>query len=310
MKIMVLYNDTAGKSDAKATAEAFQTYLEEHDPESVAFLQPSNPDIKPETIQKNAQEHQIDSIAIIGGDGTIHHVLQTFVEQLDTLTVGIIPGGTVNNFARMLGIPLKHEEAFATILTGDKRKVDYGLVNDSIMISTLTIGLLADTAAATSQEEKQQLGPLAFVKRFLHYLIKKKQYKLEIITDGKRWRGKSQLLTVIMSNSAGGFTNFDELALPDDGLFHLILLPKLSLFAFIFNLPRIIRGQIAKVPGVLYFTAKEIDIRGQDKTVYTRTDGDPTDNLPIKMKVVPQALSVRVPKDTTGPKNKLIEEKQ
>ncbi len=32
MKIMVLYNDTAGKSDAKDTAESFKNYLEEHDP--------------------------------------------------------------------------------------------------------------------------------------------------------------------------------------------------------------------------------------------------------------------------------------
>lgn len=52
MKIMVLYNDTAGKSDAKDTAESFKNYLEEHDPKSEAVLQPSNPDIEPETIQK------------------------------------------------------------------------------------------------------------------------------------------------------------------------------------------------------------------------------------------------------------------
>lgn len=294
MKIMVLYNDTAGKSDAKDTAEAFKNYLEEHDPKSEAVLQPSNPDIEPETIKKNAKENQIDTIAIIGGDGTIHHALQTFVDQLDKLTVAIIPGGTVNNFARMLGIPLKSEEAFETILNGIDRQIDYGLVNDSMMISTMTIGLLADTAAATSQEEKQQFGPLAFTKRFFHYLFKKKQYKLEIIADGKRWRGKSQLLTVVMSNSAGGFTNFDELARPDDGLFHMILLPKLNLLEFIIYLPRIIRGRIAKVPGVEYFTANEIEIRAQEKTVYTRTDGDPTDNLPVKMKVMKQALRVRV----------------
>ena len=95
------------------------------------------------------------------------------MDQLDKLTVAIIPGGTVNNFARMLGIPLKPEEAFETILNGTDRQIDYGLVNDSMMISTMTIGLLADTAAATSQEEKQQFGPLAFTKRFFHYLFKR-----------------------------------------------------------------------------------------------------------------------------------------
>ena len=128
----------------------------------------------------------------------------------------------------------------------------------------MTIGLLADTAAATSQEENNS-STTRFTKRFFHYLFKKKQYKLEIIADGKRWRGKSQLLTVVMSNSAGGFTNFDELARPDDGLFHMILLPKLNLLEFIIYLPRIIRGHIAKVPGVEYFTANEIEIRAQEK---------------------------------------------
>ena len=82
----------------------FKNYLEEHDPKSEAVLQPSNPDIEPETIQKKCEKN-IKSIRlqIIGGDGTIHHALQTFVDQLDKLTVAIIPGGTVNNFARMLG---------------------------------------------------------------------------------------------------------------------------------------------------------------------------------------------------------------
>ena len=121
----------------------------------------------------------------------------------------------------MLGIPLKPEEAFETILNGTDRQIDYGLVNDSMMISTMTIGLLADTAAATSQEEKQQFGPLLLPSVFPLFYSKKtkKQYKLEIIADGKRWRGKSQLLTVShVQFQLADFTNFDELARPDDGL--------------------------------------------------------------------------------------------
>jgi YegS/Rv2252/BmrU family lipid kinase len=212
MKILVLYNDTAGKSEAKETAEKFQSYVKEQGEEHQAFLQASNPDVDPKDVREAAEKHAVDTIVIIGGDGTIHHGLQTFKEKLDVLKVGIIPGGTVNNFARMLGIPVKPEEAFETILTGVERSIDYGTVNDQVMISTMTIGLLADTAAATSQEEKQQYGPLAFMKRFIHLLIKKKQYKLEVIADERKWQGKTQLLTIVMSNSAGGIVSYHSFA--------------------------------------------------------------------------------------------------
>ena len=297
MKILVLYNDTAGKSEAKETAEKFQAYVNEQGDEHQVFLQASNPDVDPEDVKEAAKKHAVDTIVIIGGDGTIHHGLQTFKEKLDELKIGIIPGGTVNNFARMLGIPVKPEEAFENILTGVERPIDYGMVNDQVMISTMTIGILADTAAATSQEEKQQYGPLAFMKRFIHLLIKKKQYKLEVIADERKWQGKSQLLTIVMSNSAGGFKNFDEEAKPDDGLFHVILLPKLNILRFILYLPRIIRGRIAKVPSVEYFTAAKVSIKAKEKTVHTRTDGDPTDDLPIEMKVIKHGLTMLVPEE-------------
>ncbi|OTN76320.1 hypothetical protein A5886_001397 [Enterococcus sp. 8G7_MSG3316] len=297
MNSIVLYNDTAGKSEAKESAEQFQAYVKEQQPEANVVLQPSNPDTDPEEVRQTAKDHDVDTVVIIGGDGTIHDGIQTFKDQLQDLKIGIIPGGTVNNFAKMLGIPVKPEEAFETILNGTDRGIDYGMVNDQVMISTMTIGLLADTAAATSQEEKQQYGPLAFMKRFFYLLFKKKQYKLEMVSDQRKWQGKAQLVTIIMSNSAGGFTNFDESARPDDGEFHVILLPKLNILAFIVFLPRIIRGRISKVPSVEYFTASEISIRAKEKKVQTRTDGDPTDDLPVDMKVIKHGLTMRVPAD-------------
>ena len=100
------------------------------------------------------------------------------MDQLDKLTVAIIPGGTVNNFARMLGIPLKPEEAFETILNGTDRQIDYGLVNDSMMISTMTIGLLADTAAATSQRRKTTVRTTRFYQAVFPLFIQKETIQI------------------------------------------------------------------------------------------------------------------------------------
>ena len=77
--------------------------------------------------------------------------------------------------------------------------------------------------------------------------MKKKKYKLKIDGDERRWHGKAQLLTMTMTNSAGSFTNFDANATPDDGEVHIIILPKLVFYKFVYYLPKIIRGQLNEI---------------------------------------------------------------
>ena len=224
-KMMVLYNETSGSSESKEIAERFKKLQKR---EGSGYFATFNPDIDPEEMRKNAKENQVGVLVVIGGDGTIHHAVQNFKDTIRDYQIGIIPGGTVNNFARVLSIPLKEEDAFETILAGQTTPVDFGMVNQDVMISTLTIGLLADTAANVTQQEKQKYGPLAFTKQFFRLLMKRK-IQTKIDGDERRWHGKAQLLTMTMTNSAGGFTNFDANATPDDGEVHIIILPKLVL---------------------------------------------------------------------------------
>ncbi|WP_161843152.1 diacylglycerol/lipid kinase family protein [Candidatus Enterococcus huntleyi] len=297
-KLMVLYNDTSGNNQGEETANKFKAYAEEQNLNVV--LQPSNPDIDPEEIRKNATDNQVDSLIIIGGDGTIHHVIQNFKDTIGDYTIGIIPSGTINNFAKVLNIPVQEQKAFETIVENHVTPVDYGTVNEDVIISTLTVGLLADTAANISQQEKQKYGPLAFMKQFFRLLAKKKKYHLTIKGPNQSWQGKAQLLSMVMTNSAGGFTHFDANATPNDGKAHIILLPKLVFYKFIYYLPKIIRGQLNKIPGVVYLSDEAFKISAKEKGVQTRTDGDPTDDLPVSVKVVKSGLSVCVPENPVG----------
>lgn len=130
---MVLYNETSGSSESKEIAERFKKAAEAKG--EAVILQPSNPDIDPEEMRKNAKENQVGVLVVIGGDGTIHHAVQNFKDTIRDYQIGIIPGGTVNNFARVLSIPLKEEDAFETILAGKTTPVDFGMVNQDVMIS-------------------------------------------------------------------------------------------------------------------------------------------------------------------------------
>ena len=234
---------------------------------------------------------------VIGGDGTVHHVVRMFEKTISDYKVGLIPGGTVNNLARVLENPIEAEEAFQTILAKETRKIDYGTVNDDVMISTMTIGILADTASKVSQEEKQKYGPFAFMNRFFRLLFKQRKYPIAVKTETQTWEGKAHLLTINMTNSVGGFTQFDASATPDDGEMHFVIIPELAAINFILTIPRIIQGKFHKIPRVVSFSAKEAEITllDKNKSIDTRTDGDPTDDLPVKLKVVHKGLEIFAP---------------
>lgn len=296
-KLLVFYNQSSGQDEGEKLASWFKEYALKKRPELIINLTETGPSIKHETLVKKAEETHADTLIVIGGDGTIHHIVQAFQDKLEHYQVGLLPGGTVNNLARVLGIPLEKEKAADIILEGQIRQIDYGKVNDEVIISTLTIGILADTAVWISQKEKQKYGSWIFIKRFIKLLLKKRKYHLDIKTEKEHWRGKTQLLTVTMSNSVGGYTNFDDSASPDDGMFHVTIIPSLDIFRFVFYLPRLIKGKIYSVPGINYLTASQINIQAREKSVGTRTDGDTTDNLPIELIVVKKGLSVFAPKE-------------
>lgn len=295
MKIMVLYNQSSGKDEGKKIAEDFQEYAAQNQPNHEVLLQPTGPDIEPEVYTKRAKSENVDTLVIIGGDGTIHHTVKAFEDDIQHYHLGLIPGGTVNNFARALRIPARYEEAFAVIFEENLESFDYGKVNDEVLISTLTLGILADTAASITQKDKQKYGPLIFIKNFFKMLVKKKRYLLDIETDDKKWQQKGQLLAVTMTNSVGGFTNFDATATPDDGLFHLTILPRLHFWPFIKYLPKVLSGRIYEIPAVQYYHTHKLIIDSPNKKMKIRIDGDPAGELPLKMSVMTHKLQIFVP---------------
>jgi len=298
-KVMILYNETSGKDQGKELAESFITYAKKQKKTSIDFfLTPVGPGVDGQKNVEKAKKEHIDTLIMIGGDGTINHNVEDFRELFSDLKVGLLPGGTVNNLARVLDIPVNFEKAADVILAGHSKSIDYGTIDQKkVIISTLTIGILADTAAKITQKEKQKYGKRIFVKNFFTLLAKKKKYQLDIKTENESWRGYTQLVTITMTNSVGGFTNFDSSAAADDGLFHLSILPKLNFFKLAFYLPKILTGKFYEIPELKYITANKINIKSdQKKTIGTRVDGDPSDNLPISMQVVEKQLTIFVPK--------------
>lgn len=249
------------------------------------------------TVAKKLSKQGYGLLVAIGGDGTINKVVGGILDGDGLASLGIIPIGSVNNFARALGIPLSPHYAIENILYGRAKAVDVGKVNDSYMISSMTLGLLADIAKNVTTVEKKRWGALAFLKNLFTIILKNKKYTLKIVHDEGVLSKELSILLVAMTDSLGGMKSFTPSARVDDGYFHVYTIPDISLRDIIKNLPELALGSFGNISGIDYFTTSSLKIScsRRKRKVSTRIDGDPSFLLPVTMKIINKGLNVIVP---------------
>lgn len=101
-------------------------------------------------------------VVAAGGDGTLNAVVKGLAGSKTAL--GVLPTGTMNVFARELGIPYDNlDRAFEVILEGHVREVDLFEANGTPFVQMAGVGFDAAVIEETTWESKKMLGPLAYL---------------------------------------------------------------------------------------------------------------------------------------------------
>jgi diacylglycerol kinase family enzyme len=106
---------------------------------SVAFVSSDDLSRVAQESVERARREGLDGIVVGGGDGTVRAVAAELVRA--HLPLGVLPLGTLNHFAKDIGMPATVDEAVAVICAGHTRAVDVGEVNGEIFINNSGIGL-------------------------------------------------------------------------------------------------------------------------------------------------------------------------
>jgi diacylglycerol kinase family enzyme len=88
-----------------------------------------------------------------GGDGTVSAVAAGLVDT--GVTLGVLPMGTLNHFAKDLAIPLDREQAIAAIARGRRVDVDVGEVNGRVFINNSSLGLYPEIVRDREQRQRR-----------------------------------------------------------------------------------------------------------------------------------------------------------
>ncbi|MFV8213866.1 diacylglycerol/lipid kinase family protein, partial [Streptococcus pluranimalium] len=249
-------------------------------------------------LSREACQNQTDILIPLGGDGTVKLVCAGIYEGGGHSKLGLIPTGTVNNLAKSLGIPLNTKKAIDVIFTGKALAIDMAKVNDHYMISSLTLGLMADMALSVTPESKRRYGVLAFIKAGWKIFLRRRSYRVQAISDRKSQFIKTKLLLVTMSNTIAGLPFFNQEDTVNDGKFTVYSLRRTHFirffFYFFFRFKKF--NQFRHWDAFQSTELRLINIRKKDKNnPNVRIDGDDAGKLPVLIQMLPQSVTVIVP---------------
>ncbi|MGV8082914.1 MAG: diacylglycerol/lipid kinase family protein [Coriobacteriia bacterium] len=98
-----------------------------------------------------AQSTGFDTIVAVGGDGTVHEVINGVMANPSRPAFGVIPTGSGNDYARTLGMSTDLTTAMGQLVSAPVKRLDLGLCNDVWFAESLAIGLDARVTARAVQ---------------------------------------------------------------------------------------------------------------------------------------------------------------
>ena len=243
-----------------------------------------------------AEAQGYDTIVAVGGDGTVHHVVQHLIGT--SLRLGILPLGTANNFARGLNIPGDLEGAFRTLARGYERVIDVGRIKNEYFIEAVGVGLFADTLSAMGGEEAHRHEVGRIFRVTLPLLWNPRARRLNLTLDGRAQEEEVVLVTVSNSRFLGENWAMAPDASLDDGLFDVVTVGAMSRWELMRFGLALTRGTHLSLPRVRVQRAGRVEIRRVHRVNHplpVHADDHILAYLPVSMEIVPRALRVLAP---------------
>ncbi len=168
----------------------------------------------------------VEVVVCSGGDGTINEVIAGAMRLDKKPRIGYLPTGTMNDFAKSLGIPGHPLKAVETVVAGQAYSCDIGSFNGRNFNYVAAFGAFTEVSYQTPQRNKNALGKMAYFVDAIGRLPKLRGYHLRAKADSRYIEGDFIYGMISNSKSVGGFMLEDKkhkISLCD-GKFELILL--------------------------------------------------------------------------------------
>lgn len=234
-----------------------------------------------------------DLVVVMGGDGMAHLGLNACAAT--DATLGIVPAGTGNDFARGVGVPSSIKESVEAIVRGRTRVVDLSRVSNEqggrYVGAVVSSGYDARVNRATN-DIKLRFGPLSYGYIALRELANFSPLSYRLTIDGEQRELDAMLVAVCNTGVFGGGMKISPDADPADGLLDVTIIHKASRGKLMRLLPLTYTGGFITNPVVEQVRATSVEVDGEG--LFAMGDGEEIGDVPVRIDVAPGVLKVIV----------------
>ncbi len=256
----------------------------------------------PDDARRLAAEAVADGFELVvaaGGDGTVNEVLNGLGDAPDGFAracLGVLPLGTVNVFARELGIPLRVERAWETLQRGRETRIDLprvefsanGVRQQRYFVQLAGAGWDARAIELVDWSHKKMVGPLAYVIAGLKAL-RERQPPITLRVGGQNFTGEF----VLVGNGrhyGGPFGVFPQADLRNGSL-EVCVFPRVNWLTLLRCAPGLLAWRKLPESHVRRFRAKSFELAGDTTTAF-ELDGEWIGHLPAVFSIERERLRI------------------
>ncbi|MGH8714240.1 MAG: diacylglycerol/lipid kinase family protein [Casimicrobiaceae bacterium] len=192
-EIVVIINPGSGTAGAKDLVTRLEDVFRRAGVNAAIVSIP--PGERIESVVRSALDRKPVAIVAGGGDGTVNAVASALVGTETAL--GVLPLGTLNHFAKAIGIPATVEDAADVVVAGRTRQVDVGEVNGRIFLNNSSLGLYPQMVKSRQQHQKLGWGKWpSFAWALVTVLRRHPFLQLQLDADGKKVNRRTPLVFI------------------------------------------------------------------------------------------------------------------
>ncbi|EVC36004.1 diacylglycerol kinase family protein [Staphylococcus aureus] len=234
----------------------------------------------------------VDILFILGGDGTVNELINGVMSHDLQLPIGILPGGTFNDFTKTLNIAPNHKQASEQMISAQVGTYDVIKINNQYALNFVGLGLIVQNAENVQDGSKDIFGKLSYIGSTVKTLLNPTQFNYQLSIDDKTYSGETTMILTVNGPFIGGSRiPLTDLS-PQDG----------ELNTFIFNEQSFsILNDIFKkrdsmnwneiTQGIEHIPGKKISLT-TDPAMKVDIDGEISLETPIDIEVIPNAIQL------------------
>ena len=245
---------------------------------SFVFTQFSKHEIE---LVQNAIQQGFRNIISVGGDGTLHNIvngvmMQRYVKSSD-ITIAVLPIGTGNDWIKTHNIPNNIKKAIDIISERKTILQDIGqieIATGKISYFNNVAGLGYDGYIAKKLQELKRLGPISYLIAGIYGFLFYKKSIFKIAMNQTIIETTCLMTMVSICKFSGGGMQFSKKGDPIDGLFDITIVKNITLLDLILNIKKLYNGKIVAHPKVATYKTNKIIVDPQNSKPFIQADGE------------------------------------